>query len=477
MKPLAALVLPAIRWDADRGFAPALPAAEAALSLGVGGFIFFGGERSALRRLTHELAAAAPHPLFFAADFERGAGQQVRGLAQLPPAQAVAALGAEAVAEAAAITAREARDVGVNWALAPVVDLDVEPANPIVQTRSFGADAEQVAAAGARWIAASQGEGVLACAKHFPGHGRTTADSHAELPVVAASREQLAADLLPYRRAIEAGVWSVMTAHVAYPALDASGVAATFSRPILDGVLRRDLGFDGLVVTDALIMEGALAGGGGLSGGGEVAAAVRALRAGCDLLLYPRDVEGVVAALEHAAGSGELPRDTVDEALARRTVALGRAAAPSLLGDVALAGHRARAAALALSAVRRLRGAHGRAPESVELIVVDDDAGGPYPVPPRSGVAEALSARGVRLAPGGERVVLVFCDVKSWKGRAALSPESRRSLRAALAKPATTILFGHPRLAAEVPGAGALLCAWSGDTLMQQAAAEALLAG
>lgn len=204
MKPLAGLVLPAIRWDADRGFAPALPAAEAALSLGVGGFIIFGGERSAVRRLTRELAAAAPHPLLFAADFERGAGQQVGGLTALPPAQAVASLGGEAVTEAAAMTAAEARDVGVNWALAPVLDLDIEPANPIVQTRAFGAGAAEVAAAGARWIAACQEAGVLACAKHFPGHGRTTTDSHAELPVVAAGREALAADLLPYRHAIAA---------------------------------------------------------------------------------------------------------------------------------------------------------------------------------------------------------------------------------------------------------------------------------
>lgn len=471
MKPLAALVLPAIRWDADRGFAPALPAAEAALSLGVGGFILFGGERSAVTRLTRELAAAAPHPLFFAADFERGAGQQIQGLAALPPAQAIATLGSDAVAEAAAITAREARDVGVNWALAPVVDLDAEPANPIVQTRAFGADPELVAACAARWIAACQEGGVLACAKHFPGHGRTTADSHAELPVVQASREDLRADLLPYRRAIEAGVWSIMTAHVAYPALDPSGTAATYSRPILDAVLRRHLGFDGLVVTDALIMEGALSG-----RGGEAAGAVRALQAGCDLLLYPKDVDAVVAALEGAAASGALAPDAVDEALARRAAALDRAAAPCELSDMSRGEHRTRANAMALRAVRWLRTPRPRPPEAVDLVVVDDDAGGPYPVPPRSAVAEALAARGVRMGAGGERVVLLFCDVKSWKGRASLSADSRDRLAAALTRPATTLLFGHPRLAAEVPGSGPLLCAWSGDSLMQRAAAEALLA-
>ena len=470
MKPLAALVLPAIRWDAERGFAPALPTAEAALSLGVGGFIFFGGERGAVTRLTRELAAAAPHPLLFASDFERGAGQQIAGLTPLPPAQAVGSLGPGTAADAAAITASEARDVGVNWALAPVVDLDAEPANPIVQTRAFGADPDTVATAGARWITACQAEGVLACAKHFPGHGRTSTDSHAELPVVGASRETLEADLLPYRRAIEVGVWSVMTAHVAYPALDPSGAAATHSRPMLHGVLRNELGFDGLIVTDALIMEGAL------SAGGEAAGAVRALQAGCDLLLYPRDVDGVVAALERAAAAGDLAPDAVDEALARRTAALARAAAPAPLEEAVLAAHRARGAAMALEAVRWLRGGRGRAPDAVELVVVDDDVGGPYPVPPRSGVAEALAARGVRMDAAGDRVVLLFSDVKSWKGRASLSAESRRALAAALERPATTLLFGHPRLAAEVPGAGALLCAWSGDAVMQSAAAEALLA-
>ena len=255
--PLAALVLPAIRWDAERGFAPARPAIEAALALGVGGFIVFGGERGAVRDLTRDLAAAAPHPLLLASDLERGAGQQVAGLTALPPALAVAALGEAALAEAASMTAAQARDVGVSWAFAPVVDLDVEPDNPIVQTRALGAEAEAVGRAAAAWIAACQAGGVLACAKHFPGHGRTTADSHEELPVVRAARAALDDDLGPYRHAVAAGVAGVMTAHVAYPALDPSGAAATHSAAILGGVLRQSLGFEGLVVTDALIMKGA----------------------------------------------------------------------------------------------------------------------------------------------------------------------------------------------------------------------------
>ena len=471
MKPLAALVLPAIRWDAERGFAPALPAVEAALALGVGGFIIFGGEREAVARLTRDLAAAAPHPLLVASDLERGAGQQVAGLTALPPAMAVASLGEDAVAEAATITAREARDVGIAWAFAPVVDLDVEPANPIVQTRALGADAEAVGRAGAGWITACQAAGVLACAKHFPGHGRTTADSHAELPVVTAPREVLEADLLPYRWAVGAGVAGVMTAHVAFPGLDPSGAAATHSRPMLDALLRRELSFDGLVVTDALVMEGAL------RGTGEAEGAVRALQAGCDLLLYPREVERVVAALERAAAAGALDARRLEASLERRRAARQRAAPPSRLDDAALARHRDRARTLAHAAVRLVRGGPGAAPGAADLVVVDDDAGGPYPVAPRTAFAEALTALGARLAPGGERVVLVFSDVKGWKGRAALSEASRRALAAALAQPATVVLFGHPRLLAEVPGSGPVWCAWSGDAVMQRAAAERLLAG
>lgn len=216
-------------------------------------------------------------------------------------------------------------------------------------------------------------------------------------------------------------------------------------------------------------MEGALA------GGGEAAGAVRALAAGCDLLLYPKDVDAVVAAIERAAASGVLPHDAVDESQARRLAAQARASAPSRLGDAELEAHRVRARAMARAAVRLVRGSPAPPGGGVEVVVVDDDAGGPYPVPPRTVFAEALAARGVPVGLGGNRVVLLFSDVKGWKGRAKLSPASRSSLASALGRPATTVVFGHPRLAAEIPGSGPVLCAWSGDPVMQRAAAEALL--
>ena len=470
MIPWAELVLPALRWDPEKGFAPCLAEAERALALGVGGFILFGGEREAIRALAAQLQSAAPHPLLIAADLERGAGQQAQGLTQLPPLRALAPLGADAVRDAARLTAREARDVGINWVFAPVVDLDLEAANPIVQTRAFGDDPEQVGALGAAWIMACQAGGVLACAKHYPGHGRTVTDSHAGLPVVTSSRLALDADLVPFRMAAEAGVAAMMTAHVAYPALDPSGVPATYSAAIVRDLLRRELGFDGLVVTDALVMEGAL------QGLHETEGAVRALQAGCDLLLYPKDVAAVARALSAAVASGALDADRLDEAAMRRREALEHVAQPLPLGSSDIEADRVLGEGIAREAVQLLRGSLAPLPR-VRVEIVDDDAGGPYRNPPRSAFGAALAERGVELADDGAPVVLVFCDVKSWKCRAGLSEENLARLRQLVTDAAAVVLFGHPRRIVDVPNGVPVLCAWSGDTGMQRAAAHRLLAG
>lgn len=468
MSLAASVVLPAIRWDADQGYAPAMAEVERALTLGVGGFILFGGEREVTRALVERLRAASAIPLLIASDLERGAGQQFRGATGLPPLMGLAPLGPDAVRAAARITAREARDIGVNWVMSPVCDLDSEPDNPIVQTRSFGADPAEVGRLAAAWIAGCQQEGVLACAKHFPGHGRTTRDSHAELPVVDADRAALEADLAPFRDAIGAPVATVMTAHIRFPALDTAG-PATYSRAILTDLLRGSLGFKGPIVTDALIMEGALAG----VEPGE--GAVRAIAAGCDLLCYPQDPSAVVAALDGRAGVDAAFAGRLAAAAAAREGAI-RLTRPAKRLEAAAAAQLAdEGAALARKAVVALRGPAQPLRGAVSIAIVDDDAGGPYPLPPRTAFAEALAAAGVSVESGAPRIVLLFADVKSWKGRAGLSAESRQRLQDLLAVPAPTIIFGHPRRLADVPGTAAVWCAWSGDAAMQAAAARRLL--
>jgi beta-glucosidase-like glycosyl hydrolase len=467
----ARLLLPAVRADPVLGFSAVGPEIARAIEAGVGGFILFGGEAASVSHLIDEIRARAPHPLLIGADLERGAGQQFLGATALPPAAAIAFLDDPRLTRrAATLTAREARAIGVDWIFAPVADLDLERRNPILGTRSFGGEPARVAEHVAAWVEGAQAEGVLACAKHFPGHGRTTADSHLETPVVRAGRAELTADLLPFRGAVSAGVASIMTAHVRYRSLDREGAPATLSRRIIGGLLRRELGFSGLVVTDALDMAG-------VSGGrSEPAAAVAALQAGCDVLLHPSAVAPVVAGIQRALDAGELDDARVAEAVARVTAAAERVR-PGRGGHWGAFADQGWALDLAIRTVVPVRGRPRVDSDSVDLLVVDDDSGGPHPTTAREALARALEEGGARLGPPGRRVVALFAETRAWKGRAGVSEEARRRIAALCGADSETILllFGHPRLAEELPQALHLLCAWGGEPLMQRAAARALL--
>lgn len=464
--PVARLVCPALRGRrAGTSFAHERAKIDAALAAGVGGFILFGGTRDAVAALTGALRRQAGRPLLFGADLERGAAQQVRGLTELPPPGALGFLDdLDATHAAGAITATEARAVGLTWAFAPVCDLDIEPRNPIVQTRAFGADPGRVGAHAAAWIRGCQEHGVLACAKHYPGHGRTTTDSHEGLPVVDAPADELRQrDGAPFAAAIGAGVGSVMTAHVAYPGWDAAGTAATFSRPILDH-LRGPLGFKGLVVTDAFIMAGATA------AQSEGPAAVAAVTAGCDVLLYPTDWAGVVRALE------DVPAERVEAAVGRYEEVLTHWGVGSgergAVDEVTLAEHRRFADGLADRAVHLVRGDAPRLVAPVSVAIVDDDVGGPYAIPPRDVFHRTLQAAGapVRGVGRGALVVLVYAEPRSWKGRGDLGARSLERLARLVPGAGLVVLFAHPRLAAQIPGDVPVLCAWHGQALMQRAA-------
>ena len=475
---LAQLVFPSLRWRPSQGsFDHERAKIDAALAAGVGGFIIFGGTQPAVTALTAQLRAAAAGPLLIGADFERGPAQQVEGLTELPPPAALGFLGdVEVTRTAGIITGAEARSVGVNWAFAPVCDLDIEPRNPIVGTRSFGADPNMVAKHATAWIAGCQDHGALACAKHYPGHGRTTQDSHATLPRVltpAATLERT--DLVPFGAAVRAGVGSVMSAFVAYPAWDSSGRAASFSSVIL-GYLRRKLEFDGLVVSDALIMAGATA------HEREGPATTTAVAAGVDALLYPQDFARVVAALDAAVGAkGGIPAARADEALARVAGAAERWSSGAEQGEPDLTAHAAFADRIADRVTHLVRGEPPAIGAPLSLPIVDDDVGGPYTVGPRDVVEGQLREAGIEVEAGkgdggrGKRVVLVYSEPRSWKGRADLGPASRQALAKLVPGAALVILFGHPRLTAQIPGSVPVLCCWHGQALMQRAAARWIL--
>ena len=462
----ARLIMPALRSEALSGFAHEAGRIADTLELGVGGYIIFGGTAESVRKLTADLLRRAGRPLLLASDLERGAGQQVTGLTEFPPPMALASLHDPAVVRwAASVTAQEARAVGINWIFAPVADLDLLPENPIVQTRAFGADPKEVAACVRNWVEGCQAAGALACAKHYPGHGRTTVDSHVTLPVVEAPAAALrSTDLLPFSTAIASGVASIMTAHVAYPALDSSGLPATLSRTVL-GELRSAAGYDGLVVTDALIMDGALV------GRRESDAAVEAIQAGADLLLYPNDARRVLNALEAAVGSGALASDRLAASLCRYDRALVAATAPT---PPVTRGPFDSADALADALLKQ--GMARRSPpaltDPLDLVVVDDDVGGPYPPGPSDYVHRTLGPNLTGRYSGGSRVLLVFAEPRAWKGRSGFAPGTREALAHHGAGADLIVLFGHPRLIAELPSKAPVLLAWHRQRLMQEAVAR-----
>jgi beta-glucosidase len=463
------LVLPALRWRTETGFHHEDQAIDAALEIGVGGFIVFGvpGARAdEIGTLIEEVLRRAGRPLLIGADLERGAGQQARRLTQIPPPGALASLEDDSViAWAGATTGSEARRLGINWVFAPVADLDNEPRNPIVQTRSFGADPARVGRAVTTWIRACQAEGVMACAKHYPGHGRTTLDSHNTLPSVPLALDQLEeSDLLPFRKAVEAGVRAVMTAHVAFPAWDPSGLPATRSKVML-GHLRQRMGFSGLVVTDALIMQGAQAG----EGEGEVAA----LRAGCDLLLYPPDAGATVAAIRRASAIEPAIADRCAQSLERYERALAAATLEPNPARQPEAGVLSGASiADRLLARGLIRGVAPALTGGVALVVVDDDQGGWYAPGPNDLVGRTLAKEGRFEHHGGRRVVLAFAEPRAAKGRAGFGSESRARLESLVPEAALVVLFGHPRLSEEIPGDCPVLIAWHRQPLMQEAVAR-----
>ena len=466
---LARLVFPALRWRRE-SFAHERAKIDAALSAGVGGFIVFGGTREAVATLTRELREQAGRPLLVGADLERGPAQQVHGLTELPPPAALGWLDdLQATGTCGMITGTEARSVGINWAFAPVCDLDLEPKNPIVQTRAFGADPVRVGEQAAVWIRGVQQHGVLGCAKHYPGHGRTTEDSHATLPRVRAALTELQqVDLTPFEYALRAGVGSVMSAFVAYPNWDHAGRAASFSSEIL-GYLRDTLNFGGLVVTDALIMAGARA------AQPVPAATVGAVGAGCDALLYPENFTSVIAALDRAVGA-EISAARADQALVHYDDALAGWADLPDQGEPGLSDHAAFADGLADRAAHLVRGDAPTIHAPLTVSIVDDDVGGPYTVGPRDIFTNTLRDAGVAIGKretgSGKRIVLVYAEPRSWKGRADLGARSRAALRRLVPGAQLVVLFGHPRLASQIPGTAPILLCWHGQALMQRAAAR-----
>jgi beta-glucosidase len=287
-------------------------------TLNLGGVILLGGSAAEIAFRTQQLQSWSSNPLLIAADIEEGVGQRFSGATWFPPPMALGKIAQKSLTKATeyaremgAITAKEALAIGINWILAPIVDVNNNPDNPVINIRSFAETPAIVTALAQAFILGANSYPVLTTAKHFPGHGDTSNDSHLDLPVINHDNHRLETiELPPFQAAIESGVDSIMSAHLLIPAWDAE-FPATLSSKILSEKLRQNLGFQGLIVTDALIMGGVTK----IARAAEIA--VMAVQAGADILLMPTDPVEAIEAIDQAVQAGKISEDRINNSWQR----------------------------------------------------------------------------------------------------------------------------------------------------------------
>ena len=496
-----------------------------------GGFLLFGGRdpapdvllnpgysRSTLGQplagasINNRLQALSALPLLNAADFETGIGFRLRGGTTFPRAMAFGAAGDEGLAhEAGRITAVEARALGVHVNFAPVADVNNNPRNPVINTRSFGEDPAVVARLASAWVRGLQAGGVVATLKHFPGHGDTDVDSHRGLPLIAHPRARLdRVELPPFRAGIAAGAGAVMTSHVALPRLDPGPTRpATVSQPIVTGLLRDELGFDGLVYTDSMRMRGIT---NELSAG---RAAVAAVAAGHDVVVHSPDDAAAFAGLRRAVERGTLTEARIDASVRRilaakaalglhRTRAINLDDLPRVVGART---HRRVAAEVSRRGLTLLRDERGDVPLALPrsaailyLSVLDYPSGWGNGAPSRTFIPELRdrwpNVTAVEVSDHTSQAELdlveasagrydavvasVFVRAASFSGRLDLTPGVMRLLRgvargsARRDQPFVTVFFGNPYVATALPELPAMLLTYDLYDLAEASAVRAV---
>ena len=483
----------------------------------VGGFTISVGSPLEIAAKLNAMQQMSSAPLLIGADLEFGTGYRARGgyflpnaidlggAVLFPPEMAIGATGDTALAYAQGrVTAVEGRAIGIHVAYAPILDVNNNSANPVINTRSYGERPAEVARLGAAFIRGLQEHGMIATGKHFPGHGDTEVNSHLALPVVAVSRARLdSVELVPFRAAVRAGAGAMMSFHGAMPALDSTGAPGTLSSRVLTDLLRGDMGFDGLIFSDAMDMRGVL------DRYGPVEAAIRAVEAGADVLIQPLDVRQTIDAVVSGVTRGRYPESRLDASVrrilgAKERLGLHRRrivdldSARRVVGDTAhvaiarMAAERSitlvkdslrqiplrrlprRARVLSITFARRMDLAAGtafnaelrRALDNVRAEYVNSDDPAPD------------FARLLRAADSAEVTIVGSYVSHSWQAVTAATPQAFADFVGQLAtrgrKP-IVVALGNPYLLQQVPRASTYLVAWAGFPVSQQAAARALL--
>lgn len=482
----------------------------------VGGILISIGSPMEIAVKLNALQRMSSLPLLVGADLETGAGMRARGgyftpngidlggATLFPPNMAIGATGDTALAYTEGrVTALEGRALGIHIDFAPVLDVNNNPGNPVINTRSYGEDPHAVARLGSAFIRGLQEHGMIATAKHFPGHGDTETNSHLALPVVNVTRARLdSVELVPFRAAIRSGVGGFMTFHGSMPALDPSGAPGTLSVAVVSGLLRKQLGFDGVVISDAMDMRGVT------DKYGVNEAVKRAVAAGVDVLIQPADVPGAINAVVAGVTEGRYTEARVSES-ARRILALKRqlgldrdrlANLDSLRSVVGDSMHVDLARVTAEQSITLVR-------DSLDLLPISTD--------PRRKVLLITIARRMDLGAGmtfnaqlrsalpGLQTEFVMSDdpavnyprltgmadsadvtiVSSYVGQSwdAVSADAPKAFADWIARinsrgrKLVVVAFGNPYLLQQIPSVPGYLIAWGGSPASQDAAARALL--
>lgn len=484
----------------------------------VGGFIVSVGSPTEIAAKVNALQRLSKLPLLMSADYETGVGFRARGpyfvpneidlggATNFPLQMALGASRDSALAyQMGRATAREARALGVHIAFGPVLDVNNNPNNPVIAARSLGEDPASVARLGVAITRGLEENGVVATGKHFPGHGDTETNSHLALPTVAVSRARLdAVELPPFRAAVKAGIGGMMTFHGILPALDSSGVPATLSSSVLQGLLRGEMGFQGLIFTDAMDMVGVV------QQFGARESVKRAVAAGADVVLMPKDTKGSIDAIVEGVKEGRYTEARLDASV-RRILALKERlglvrhrlvsidSVRVVVGDSSHVDLARRIAEGGLTLVRdslmQVPLASARtAPRVLTIIVTPrgDLAAGPaftstlrasYPalrselMMPNVERDGGNVARLLAAADSADQVVVASYMIQTSESATATAPGSLPALVRGLVsrgKAPVVVAFGNPYLLREIPDARAYLVAWGGSTASQVAAARAL---
>jgi len=443
---------------------------------GIGGFIIFGGSKDAVKEFITGAQSEADIPLFIASDIEKGVGQQMEGATVFPCQMALAAAtdfnnpdDLKAFDAVFGAIADEALDVGINMPFIPVLDVNLNADNPIICTRAFSDDPQAVSRFGDRAVRILENSGLFSCAKHFPGHGDTTIDSHISLPVISKSRDALInEDIVPFRAAVDAQVSSIMMAHIIMSAIDDS--PASLSYAVIQGLLREELGYSGLVLTDALTMDA-------LNDYDNVPS--RCIQAGADIILHPADANAVADEIGKAVASGSIKESTIDGAIERIRKYKGRLK-NLRQSEVDYDEHARLARMIAGKAVTLVKSRPGILPfknldESDFVYSADRDK---HDVSVLSKAARSFMD--VRAVEGktlrGTVIVNLFTRIAAWEGSSGIVREEAAVIKKIIrnAERSVVISFGSPYVLRHFSGADALIAAYDSDHQAQEAVLKVL---